>query len=409
MSQLTPQEVEHQLQLISRGVEEIITLDELKEKLSKKGRLKVKLGIDPTAKDIHLGFAVVLRKFKLFQELGHHTTLILGDFTAMVGDPSGKNKTRPMLTKEDVQRNVQNYLPQLGKIIDLSKTEVVYNSQWLDSMKLSDFIKLASKYTLAQMLEREDFKKRFEAHQPISLHELIYPLLQAYDSVVLEADVELGGIDQKFNILVARYIQKEYGQEPEVGVLTPILEGLDGVQKMSKSLGNYVGISEPPEVMYRKLMRVPDHLIIRYMILCTDMPMDEINQYKKALEEGTINPRDAKMKMAFNVVRMYWGEEEASKAQEEFIRVFSKGELPVNLKTVEVGLDEVSRSEGGLDLVELLYRAGIASSKREAKRMVSSSLKVNGEEVKERFLEIPPNRELIINYGKGKYLKVKLV
>ncbi len=397
-------EVKEQIGLISRGVEEIITLEELEDKLSRKGHLTVKLGIDPTAKDIHLGFAVVLRKFRQFQDLGHRCVLILGDFTAMVGDPSGKSKTRPMLSSDEIRENVRTYLKQMSKIIDVSKAEVVYNSQWLGKMSLEELVKLASKYTLAQMLEREDFRERYKKHNPIGLHELLYPLFQAYDSVYLKADVELGGIDQRFNILVARYIQRQYNQEPEVAVLTPVLEGLDGVQKMSKSLGNYVGISEPPQVMFQKLMQVPDHLIARYMLLCTDIPEQDIESFQEAMENGKMNPRDVKMLMARQIVSMYWGEDEAETAMQEFIRVFSEGELPSSVEEVRVPSQIILNGE--VNLIDLLLHCGLADSRREAKRMIDSGgLEIDGRKVERgtRKLRVETER-VLIKYGKRVYL-----
>ncbi len=398
---MTDVDVKRQLEVISRGVEEIITPEELEDKLKRKDRLTVKLGIDPTAKDIHLGFAVVLRKFRQFQDLGHRCVLILGDFTAMVGDPSGKSKTRPMLSKEQIEENVKTYLKQMSKIISVEKAEVVYNSEWLGKMSLEELIRLASKYTLAQMLEREDFKNRYKSQSPIGLHELLYPLFQAYDSVYLNADVELGGIDQRFNILVARYIQKQYGQEPEVAVLTPVLEGLDGVQKMSKSLGNYVGISEKPEVMFSKLMTVPDHLIPRYMLLATDIPLQDIEAFKEGMESGKLNPRDVKMIMAQEIVRLYWGDKAAERAKEEFIKVYSKGELPSEVESISVPKQLIA-DDGTVNLIDLLLHAGLADSRREAKRMIDSgALEIDGEKVQRgtRNLRVQKER-LLIKYGK---------
>lgn len=394
-------EIKEQINKIKENTEEVINLEELEIKLKKKQRLKVKLGIDPTASSIHLGFAVVLRKFRLFQELGHETFLILGDFTAMIGDPSGKNKTRPMLTKQEIEENLKTYIPQLGKIIDLSKTKIVYNSQWLSELKPEDIIKLSSKYTLAQMLEREDFKNRYKSNEPISLHELLYPLFQAYDSVYLQADVELGGIDQKFNFLVARYIQEKYEQDPEVAVMMPILEGIDGKNKMSKSLGNYIGIDEKPIDMFVKTMSIPDNLIRRYFSLCTNVPQENVEK----LFSIHSNPRDVKLILAKEIVSIYHGEEEANKAYEEFINVYSKKELPANIPTFKLPPYLID-NQGNLNIVETLYTLGILESKAEAKRLLSQGgIYLNGKKLTSKIVKY--EKPFIIRIGKFDYYNIE--
>lgn len=394
-------EIKEQINKIKENTEEVINLEELEIKLKKKQRLKVKLGIDPTASSIHLGFAVVLRKFRLFQELGHETFLILGDFTAMIGDPSGKSKTRPMLTKQEIEENLKTYIPQLGKIIDLSKTKIVYNSQWLSELKPEDIIKLSSKYTLAQMLEREDFKNRYKSNEPISLHELLYPLFQAYDSVYLQADVELGGIDQKFNFLVARYIQEKYEQDPEVAVMMPILEGIDGKNKMSKSLGNYIGIDEKPIDMFVKTMSIPDNLIRRYFSLCTNVPQENVEK----LFSIHSNPRDVKLILAKEIVSIYHGEEEANKAYEEFINVYSKKELPANIPTFKLPPYLID-NQGNLNIVETLYTLGILESKAEAKRLLSQGgIYLNGKKLTSKIVKY--EKPFIIRIGKFDYYNIE--
>ncbi len=397
----TKTEIKEQINKIKENTEEVINLEELEIKLKKKQRLKVKLGIDPTASSIHLGFAVVLRKFRLFQELGHETFLILGDFTAMIGDPSGKSKTRPMLTKQEIEENLKTYIPQLGKIIDLSKTKIVYNSQWLSELKPEDIIKLSSKYTLAQMLEREDFKNRYKSNEPISLHELLYPLFQAYDSVYLQADVELGGIDQKFNFLVARYIQEKYEQDPEVAVMMPILEGIDGKNKMSKSLGNYIGIDEKPIDMFVKTMSIPDNLIRRYFSLCTNVPQENVEK----LFSIHSNPRDVKLILAKEIVSIYHGEEEANKAYEEFINVYSKKELPANIPTFKLPPYLID-NQGNLNIVETLYTLGILESKAEAKRLLSQGgIYLNGKKLTSKIVKY--EKPFIIRIGKFDYYNIE--
>jgi tyrosyl-tRNA synthetase len=334
LSQLV-KDIDKQLEIIKRGIAEIIPEDELVKKLERSIKedrpLKVKLGMDPTAPDIHLGHTVVLHKMRQLQELGHDVVLILGDFTGRIGDPSGRSETRRQLTDEEIQRNVATYKDQVGKILDLKRARLVYNSTWLGALSFSDVITLAAKYTVARMLERDDFERRYQEGIPIGIHEFLYPLMQGYDSVVLKADIELGGTDQKFNLMVGRDLQREFDQEPQVAITMPILEGLDGVQKMSKSLGNYIGISEPPKEIYGKTMSITDELIVRYYQLVTPVSNEEVKKIQDALTSGSLHPRDAKMNLARELVTMFYGNEAALDAEKEFVAVFQKGKLPDDL------------------------------------------------------------------------------
>ena len=333
-------EVNRQMAVIRRGTHEIITEEELIKKLEKSIRtakpLKVKLGLDPSAPDIHLGHTVVLQKMRQFQQLGHEVIIIIGDFTGRIGDPTGKSETRKQLKEEEVQANAQTYQEQIFKILDPEKTRVVFNSSWLASLNFQSVIELAAKYTVARMLEREDFAKRYHENLPIGIHEFFYPLMQGYDSVHLQADIELGGTDQKFNLLMGRTLQKEYGQEPQIALMMPILEGLDGVQKMSKSLGNYIGIDEKPEEMYGKIMSIGDDLMMRYFELVTPVSLEEISEINKGLDQGTLHPRDVKMRLAREIVALYHGNEAAREAEAEFQRIFQQGRLPSDIPEVQL-------------------------------------------------------------------------
>ncbi|MCX8127799.1 MAG: tyrosine--tRNA ligase [Synergistetes bacterium] len=393
--------LEEQLKIIKRGTVEIINEEELRKKLEKGEPLVVKAGFDPTAPDLHLGHTVLLRKMRHFQELGHKVVFLIGDFTARIGDPSGRSEMRKPLTLEEIERNAATYKRQFFKVLDPDKTIVAYNSHWLEGLSFADLIKLAGKFTVAQFLEREDFAKRFSDGKPIGLHELLYPIAQAYDSVALKSDVELGGTDQKFNLLVGRELQRYFGQEPQIAVLMPILEGLDGVQKMSKSLGNYVGIDEPPVEMFGKIMSIPDSLMIKYFELLTDFSIEEIEEFKKDIESGKIHPKELKMKLAFNLVKTYHSEEDAMRAKEEFEKVFSKKELPseIPLKTF---------SEKEKVLIDLLVEGGLISSKGEAKRLLSQGgVRVDGVKVEDPYYLVNLGQERIIQVGKRKFLKVR--
>jgi len=395
------------MDLIKRGVVEIIPEEELVKKIEnsiKTGKpLRVKLGCDPTRPDLHLGHSVVLRKLRHFQELGHIAILIIGDFTAMIGDPSGQNKTRPQLSFEETRVNGQTYFEQAKKILLPERVEIRYNSEWLGKMTFEDVIRLASKYTVARMLERDDFTKRYKSGEPISIHELLYPLAQAMDSVSIEADVELGGTDQKFNLLVGRDIQREFGQEPQVIITTPLLVGTDGVEKMSKSLGNYIALNDPPFEMYGKTMSIPDELIYDYFLLTTDLSPAEIEQIKKQLQDPNVNPRDLKRKLAWELVRMYHGVEAANKAQDEFDKIFVKKEIPDEIEEFEIdSKDEKIR------LVDLLVHTKLASSKSEAKRLIQlGGVSIDGNRINDIDTIVELKESFVIKVGKRKFLRIK--
>lgn len=402
--------VEEQLKLLRKGAVEIIQEEDLVRKLERSRKenrpLRVKAGFDPTAPDIHLGHTVLLRKMKHFQELGHEVIFLIGDFTGLIGDPSGRSATRPAMTREEINRNAETYKQQVFKILDPQKTIIDFNSRWLGALSSFDIIRLTSKYTVARILERDDFTKRFKAGLPISVHELLYPLMQAYDSVALKADVELGGTDQKFNLLVGREIQREYGQEPQVILTMPLLEGLDGVEKMSKSLGNYVGINEPPEEIFGKLMSISDDLMYRYYELLTDVPTDQIEDWKKQAREGRLNPRDLKAGLARMVVADFWGEEEGHKAAEEFDRIFKHKDLPSEMEEKVV---ETNGEQTRLELVDLMVNLGIVPSRGEAKRLIrQGGVYVDGQRVEDLEYKLEATRtEQILKIGKRKFYRLK--
>lgn len=394
--------IDEQIKIIMKGVDSIIDEKDLKEKLEKaekEGRqLTVKLGLDPTAPDIHLGHTVVLRKMKQLQDLGHKVVILIGDFTGKIGDPTGKSATRKALTTEQVLENAQTYKEQIFKVLDPEKTEVRFNSEWLGELKFDEVIKLAATITVARMLEREDFKKRYEGQQPISVHEFFYPLMQGYDSVALQSDIELGGTDQRFNLLMGRSLQREFGQESQVVIMMPLLEGLDGVNKMSKSLGNYIGIDEPAAVMYQKAMEIPDSLIIKYYNLVTDVHPDEVAKVVERLENGE-NPRNIKMELAREIVRLYHTEEDVIAAEERFKSVFQKGQIPTDILTVEV-------SKENLDLAGVLVENKMTPSKSELRRLVAQGgVKVNQEKIT-NLQDVDANGELVIQIGKKKFIKL---
>ncbi|HHV76805.1 MAG TPA: tyrosine--tRNA ligase [Syntrophothermus lipocalidus] len=395
-----------QLRLLKRGTAEILPEDEFLKKLENSIRnqkpLRAKLGLDPTAPDIHLGHSVVLNKLRQFQDLGHEVHLIIGDFTGRIGDPSGKSETRKQLSEEEVIQNARTYEMQIFKILDKSKTYIYFNSEWLSRMRFADVINLAGKYTVARMMEREDFSRRFKEGIPISVHEFLYPLMQGYDSVVLRADVELGGTDQKFNLLVGRDLQKEYGQEPQIALMMPILEGTDGVQKMSKSLGNYIGINEDANEMYGKTMSIPDSLITRYFELVTRVPMEEITEIETAIKSGRMNPRDAKMRLAREIVRMYHGQEEAYRAEERFKLVFQQREIPDDI-------EEFTISTNPIWVGKLLVEAGLCPSTSEAKRMVKQgAVKVDGKRIEDEDANLALEDGQVIQVGKRRFVRIRV-
>lgn len=399
-----------QWEVITRGVAEIVPEEELAKKLKRSLEqdkpLKVKLGLDPTAPDIHLGHTVVLHKLRQFQELGHDVVLILGDFTARIGDPSGRSETRKQLTEEEIMKNVATYKEQVGKIIDLERASIVFNSSWLAPLTFEKVIELASKYTVARMLERDDFARRYREGLPIGIHEFLYPLMQAYDSVVLQADVELGGTDQKFNLMVGRDLQREFGQEPQVAVMVPILEGLDGVQKMSKSLGNYIGITEPPNEIYGKTMSLPDELIVRYFELVTPLDLDEVRKIRDGLASGILHPRDAKMRLARELVALFYGEEAAADAEREFVTVFQKRELPSDMPVVTIEPSELDE-RGAIWLPKLMVKAGLVESTSAGKRMIAQGgVRVNGERITDAETVITVENGMVIQVGKRKFARL---
>jgi tyrosyl-tRNA synthetase len=372
--------VEEQLALIKRGADELLVEAELVEKLKRGQPLRIKAGFDPTAPDLHLGHTVLINKLRQFQELGHQVIFLIGDFTGMIGDPSGKSATRPPLTREQVLSNAETYKTQVFKILDPAKTEVAFNSTWMDQMSPADFIRLSSQYTVARMLEREDFHKRYSTNQPIAIHEFMYPLVQGYDSVALRADVELGGTDQKFNLLMGRELQRAYGQEAQCILTMPLLEGLDGVKKMSKSLGNYVGIQEAPGIMYSKLVSIPDALMWRYFELLSFLSMDEINGFKADVAAGA-NPRDIKIKLAEEIVARFHGEEAAATAHRSAGNRMKDGELPDDLPEISITAVE------DMPIAAVLNKAGLVKNSAVARDLLASGgVRIDGEVVDRAFV-----------------------
>jgi len=432
--------VEEQMKLLKKGAVDIIQEEDLRKKLEKSRKenkpLKIKAGFDPTAPDIHLGHTVLLRKMKHFQELGHEVVFLIGDFTGLIGDPSGRSATRPAMSREEINKNAETYKQQVFKILDPQKTIIDFNSRWLGELTSFEIIKLTSKYTVARILERDDFTKRFKAGLPISVHELLYPLMQAYDSVALRADVELGGTDQTFNLLVGREIQREYGQEPQVVLTVPLLEGLDGVEKMSKSLGNYVGINEPPEEMFGKLMSISDELMFRYYELLTDVETEQIEKWKREAKEGKVNPRDLKAELAGMIASDFWGEERARRAGEEFDRIFKHKDLPSEMEEKVIVLSKegggkLPASGGGAEdsgekakktakgeqqgvtagLVDALVSLGIVPSRGEAKRLIrQGGVYLDGQRVDDIEYRLDGSKpEQILKIGKRKFYRLKFV
>ena len=393
--------VEEQLALIKRGAEEVLVEAELVEKLKRGQPLRIKAGFDPTAPDLHLGHTVLINKLRQFQELGHQVIFLIGDFTGMIGDPSGKSATRPPLTREQVLENAETYKAQVFKILDPARTEVAFNASWMDKLTPADFIRLASQYTVARMLERDDFNKRYSDNQPIAIHEFLYPLVQGYDSVALKADVELGGTDQKFNLLMGRELQRAYGQEPQCIVTMPLLEGLDGVKKMSKSLNNYVGIQEAPGVMYSKLVSIPDALMWRYFELLSFRSMEEIEQFKQDVLAGA-NPRDIKIKLAEEIVARFHGEEAAASAHRSAGNRMKDGELPEDLPTVVIASAE------DMPIAAALNRAGLVKNAAAARDLLGAgSVKVDGEVVDRTFI-LKVGASYICQAGKKAFARIEV-
>jgi tyrosyl-tRNA synthetase len=394
------------MDLIKRGVSEIIPEGELVRKIEKSIQhqtpLNIKLGCDPSRPDLHLGHSVVLRKLRQFQDLGHQAILIVGDFTGMIGDPSGRSKTRPSLSIEETRLNGQSYFDQATKILSASKVKMVYNSEWLAQMSFADVIRLASKYTVARMLERDDFTIRYKAGEPISVHEFLYPLAQAMDSVAIDSDVELGGTDQKFNLLVGRDIQREFGKEPQVILTMPILVGTDGTEKMSKSLDNYIGISESPREMYGKTLSISDALIHDYFLLATDISASELAALKRDLEKKSVNPRDTKRSLARKIVSMYHSEQDASAAEEEFDRIFVKKDVPDEIETFSY-----AAPNGTVGILQLLLDAKLVDSKGEARRLIEQGgVSVDGMRIADINASVQLLRPVVVKVGRRRFLKI---
>jgi len=395
-----------QLEIIKRGAAEVIVEADLLKKLERAvstGKpLRVKAGFDPTAPDIHVGHTVLLNKMRQFQELGHEVTFLIGDFTGMIGDPTGKSETRKHLTKEEVAENAKTYQVQIYKVLDRVKTKIAFNSEWMSKMTAGDMIQLAAKHTVARMLEREDFKKRYQSELPISIHEFLYPLIQGYDSVMMRSDVELGGTDQKFNLLMGRELQKEYGQEPQCIVMMPLLEGLDGVNKMSKSLGNYIGINEPAKQIFGKVMSASDDLMLRYYELVSAVPLEELQKIKDDVRSGALHPMEAKKRLAAELVDRFCAAGEGCVARDEFEKVFSKKDMPDDVPVVEVAWEGEK-----MKLVKIMAQAGVAKSNSEARRLIQQgAVEIDQKPVKDAELELPGTGTFVLRVGKKRFVKV---
>ncbi|VAX07837.1 Tyrosyl-tRNA synthetase [hydrothermal vent metagenome] len=387
--------------IIGRGTEEILLEDALLKKLQQGRPLRIKAGFDPTAPDLHLGHTVLINKLRQFQDLGHEVLFLIGDFTGMIGDPTGKNVTRKPLTRDEVLENAKTYQQQIFKILDPEKTQVVFNSSWLNEMGAAELIQLAAKHTVARMLERDDFNKRYKSGQPIAIHEFLYPLIQGYDSVELKSDVELGGTDQKFNLLVGRQLQEVYGQEPQVVITVPILEGLDGVQKMSKSLNNYIGIADTPDEMFGKIMSISDNLMWRYLELLSFCSMEEMDGWRADVAGGA-NPRDVKVRFAEEIVERFHSREAAQKANESFVARFCKGALPEDIPEVKI-----VAPDGGILIANLLKEAGLVKSTSDAIRMIKQgAVKIDGEKIEDRALSCPAGSTRVYQVGKRRFARV---
>ena len=396
--------IDKQWELISRGAEEIIPEKELKQKLEesieKEAPLRVKLGCDPSRPDLHLGHGVVLRKLRHFQDLGHQAILVIGDFTGMIGDPSQRNKTRPQLTMEETKANAKSYIKQASHVLNIDSLNIFYNSTWLDKMRFSDVIRLSSHYTVARMLERDDFTKRYKAEIPISIHEFMYPLAQAMDSVELKADVELGGTDQKFNLLVGRDLQREYKQAPQVIITLPLLEGTDGIEKMSKSYGNDIGLTDTPEDMYGKSMSISDEMIEKYFILAADANVETVSRVKKQLSDSSQNPRDIKRELARAIVELYHGGDAAKEAEQHFDRVIVNKDIPNEMDEVELSDDT--------QLIEVISNEGLTNSKGEARRLIKQgAIRIDDKKITDMNYILLKGKEVVIKVGKRRFIKVK--
>ena len=399
------QDLKRAMELIHRGTVDVLDENELEGKLKRAIKtgipLRIKAGFDPTAPDLHLGHTVLIQKMKHFQDLGHRVMFLIGDFTGLIGDPSGKSETRPPLTPQQVQENAGTYKEQIFKILDPEKIEVVFNSVWMQEIKSLDMIRLCAKHTVARMLERDDFKKRFQAQKPIGIHEFIYPMIQGYDSVAMKADIELGGTDQTFNLLVGRHIQKEYGQEPQVVITMPLLEGLDGVQKMSKSLGNYIGITEPPQDMFGKLMSISDDLMFRYFELLSSLDLDEIKGLKDGITDGRLHPKDVKTRLALELVERFHGARAAEAAKADFEAQFSRGEVPDDIPEFKLSPDEKT-----IYLPRVLKKAGLVASTSDARRLIKQgAVSIDGNKVQAEEIEVRAP-QAVLKVGKRRFLRI---
>ncbi len=395
--------IQEKIAELTRGTDEVLPEDGLKAKLEEGRPLIVKAGFDPTAPDLHIGHTVLINKMRQFQQLGHDVVFLIGDFTGMIGDPSGKNATRPPLTAEQIAANAATYEKQIFKILDEEKTRVEFNSTWMSKMDAAGLIKLAARHTVARMLERDDFNKRYKGGEPISIHEFLYPLVQGYDSVALKADVELGGTDQKFNLLVGRQLQQDFGQKPQIVMTTPLLEGLDGVQKMSKSLGNYIGITDAPGEMFGKIMSISDDLMWRYFEVLSFRMLEDIATLRKSVDDG-MNPRDAKFELGAEIVARFYSEAEADAARQEFVSRFQQGAMPEKITDVSLASDD-----GKMGITHLLMRAGLVSSTSEAFRMIKQgAVKIDGQKIEDRSLELQAGTSNVYQVGKRKFARVSL-
>jgi len=398
-----------QLLEIQRGTEEILVEEEFTKRFHQKKPLKIKVGFDPTAPDLHLGHTVIINKMRQFQEFGHEIIFLIGDFTGMIGDPSGVNETRPVLTREQIDENAATYEKQIFKILDKDLTRIEFNSSWMQQVNSSKLIEIASKYTVARMLERDDFKHRFKTGNPISIHELLYPLVQAYDSVALEVDVELGGTDQKFNLLVGRHLQKLYGQPPQTAITLPLLEGLDGVKKMSKTANNYIALTDSPKEMLGKIMSISDELMWRYFELLSARSLDEIGLLQKQVKKGK-NPRDIKFLLAEEIVERFHGKQSSADAKASFLRQFQQGQMPEEIKSVSINYSEVESEPGIVNMAKVLYLANLVTSVSEGHRAIKAgSVRLEGEKIERSQLQMDANSRHILSFGKHRFAKVEFI
>ena len=398
-----------QLLEIKRGTEEILVEKEFTKRFHQKKPLKIKVGFDPTAPDLHLGHTVIINKMRQFQEFGHEIIFLIGDFTGMIGDPSGMNETRPVLTRKQIEENAATYEKQVFKILDKDLTRIEFNSSWMQEVDSSKLIEIASKYTVARMLERDDFKQRFKTGNSISIHELLYPLVQAYDSVALEVDVELGGTDQKFNLLVGRHLQQLYGQPPQTAITLPLLEGLDGMKKMSKTANNYIALTDPPREMFGKIMSISDELMWRYFELLSACSLDDISLMQKQVKEGT-NPRDVKFLLAEEIVQRFYDKKSSDDAKESFLRQFQQGQLPEEIKLIAIEYSGVESESGIVNMAKVLYLANLVSSVSEGHRAIKAgSVRLEGEKIESSQLKMDANSKHILSFGKHRFAKVEFI